>query len=310
MRLVCKRWTQNAPGCKRRRGIAFVAAVAWTAPMAQGAAAPEAGPRPDKSLYSLWNPAPGPLLRDLASDRPDRTESPFTVDAGHFQLEMDVFTFSYDQHNSERNQVRQTAWSLMPVNLKVGLLNRLDAQLVLEPYVHRRTEDRSASPGRVTHQSGYGDTTLRAKANLWGNDGGATALALLPFVTFPTSQDDLGNDAVQGGLVLPFSLELPLGFELGGQTGFEVAQNSARSGHHFEIVHSLALGRALTAKLSAYVEFWSLVSAERGSEWQGTVDFGFNYLLTKNLKLDAGVNLGVTRAAVDWMPFLGLTWRY
>ena len=36
-----------------------------------------------------------------------------------------------------------------------------------------------------------------------------TALALMPFVKFPTADDDLGNEHVEGGLILPLSVELP-----------------------------------------------------------------------------------------------------
>ena len=38
-------------------------------------------------------------MREMSTDRPDKTESPYTVDAGHFQVEMDVLTYSYDRNN-------------------------------------------------------------------------------------------------------------------------------------------------------------------------------------------------------------------
>jgi hypothetical protein len=38
----------------------------------------------NKSRYNLFNPTPEKLLRELASDRPDQTEGPTTVDAGHW----------------------------------------------------------------------------------------------------------------------------------------------------------------------------------------------------------------------------------
>lgn len=34
----------------------------------------------DKSQFSLFNPTPRELWRDLSADRPDFTESPITVD--------------------------------------------------------------------------------------------------------------------------------------------------------------------------------------------------------------------------------------
>src|SRR4051812_28837051 len=55
-------------------------------------AAPASAPadsRPaDKSGYTLFNPVPANLMRDLSPDRPDVTESPYTVDAGHVQAEL------------------------------------------------------------------------------------------------------------------------------------------------------------------------------------------------------------------------------
>jgi hypothetical protein len=41
----------------------------------------------DKSRYTIFNPTPRDQMRGLNTDRPDVTESPVTVDAGHFQLD-------------------------------------------------------------------------------------------------------------------------------------------------------------------------------------------------------------------------------
>jgi hypothetical protein len=40
------------------------------------------------------------------------------------------------------------------------------------------------------------------------------------------------------------------------------------------------------------------------------VDFGLTYELTPNIQLDAGINVGVTKAAPDFNPFVGLSWRF
>src|ERR1039458_2338197 len=52
---------------------------------------------PDKNGYNLFNPTPDEYMREMSPDRPDKTDSPFTVDAGHFQLEMDYANFTYDR---------------------------------------------------------------------------------------------------------------------------------------------------------------------------------------------------------------------
>ncbi len=53
-------------------------------------------PAPDKSGFTLFNPTPTADLRPLCTDRPTKSTSPCTVDAGHFQLESDLFNVTVD----------------------------------------------------------------------------------------------------------------------------------------------------------------------------------------------------------------------
>src|SRR5688572_7370925 len=78
----------------------------------------------DKSQYTLFNPTPPDLMRELSTDRPDKTESAYTVDAGHVQIEMDVVSYVYD-HSGEPDV---EAWDFAIANFKLGLLNNLDLQ--------------------------------------------------------------------------------------------------------------------------------------------------------------------------------------
>jgi hypothetical protein len=290
----------------RRRGQAlrtvFFACFATASPV------PAATESMDKRQFHLFNPTPAAHLRELSTDRPDKTESAYTVDAGHFQVEMDLVTFERDHDTAAGADVVTESWAVSPVNLKVGLLNNLDFQLVLETYNHVRTQDRVS--GTTTTQRGFGDVTPRLKWNLWGNDEGATALAAMPFVKFPSNQDHLGNNAVEGGIIFPLAVDLGRGFGLGMITQFDFVQNSDNSRYHPEFINTVTLGHDIIGRLGGYVEFWSLVSTESGSEWQGTVDLGLTYGLTDNVQLDAGVNLGVTRSAPDVQPFLGLSFRF
>ena len=47
----------------------------------------------DKSAFTLFNPTPSEHLRELSVDGPAKTASPYTVDAGHFQLEMNLVSY-------------------------------------------------------------------------------------------------------------------------------------------------------------------------------------------------------------------------
>ncbi len=203
---------------------------------------------------------------------------------------------------------RTDAWAVAPVNLKAGLFNDLDLQVVIETWNHVRTKDQAT--GTVRNQSGLGDISLRLKKNLRGNDGGRTALAVMPFVKIPTNQDGLGNDSVEGGVIVPWAVELRGGWGVGGMTELDILRDESGRGFHASFINTLVVSRDFTEKLGAYLEFFSEVSTEGGSPWVGTVDLGFTWTVTANLQLDAGINAGVTKSADDLNPFLGLSWRY
>lgn len=262
----------------------------------------------DKSQYHLFKPTPEALMREMSTDRPDKTESPYTVDAGHYQIESDLAVYEHDHDTAGGADTRADSWSFGTLNLKAGICNSTDFQVVLAPYSRVRTDDRAA--GQITRQSGFGDVTTRLKVNLWGNDGGATAGAIMPFVKWPTSRDGLGNSAIEGGVILPVAFELPAGFSCGVMTEFDWNRDGTGSDYHPEFVNTITFGHNIFGDLDGYVEFFSLVSAESGAPWQGTFDLGCTYAFTKDVQLDAGVNLGVTKSAPDVSPFLGLSVRF
>jgi Putative MetA-pathway of phenol degradation len=273
----------------------------WT--LAAFEAAAQIASPADKNDYNLFNPTPKELMRELSPDRPDKTESPYTVDAGHYQLEMDFANYTYDDTDGARTK----AWQVGDFNLKAGLLNKVDFQLVYDNYLNVRTEDRS---GKTATQSGFGDFTARLKVNLWGDDGGKTAFALLPYVKFPTSTDGLGNNAVEGGVIFPLAVKLPADFDLSLETAAGFFQDDNDNRYHEEFIASASLDHQLIGKLSGYVEFFSNFTTESHAGWVGTVDGGLEYLVTDNIQLDGGCNFGITRAADDFNPFAGITWRF
>jgi hypothetical protein len=264
--------------------------------------------RPDKSGYNLFRPTPDALLREFATDRPDRTESPFTVDAGHFQIEIDLLAYTYDRGNAPGAHETLKALSIAPINLKVGLLNNVDLQVVAQTYNIQWTHDRAANSR--TSASGFGDVLLRCKTNLWGNDGGGTAFGVMPFLKLPTNQGDLGNRAVEGGIILPLAIQLPGAWDLGTMVEVDHAQDSETSDYHEELIGSVTVSHDIIGRLSGYVEVFSNLSTQREADWIATFDFGFTYELGHNVQLDAGMNVGLTEAADDLNPFVGLSVRY
>jgi len=71
----------------------FIVFTAISFGIADSAYADEAAVRPPPD--SLFNPVSDNLLTDLASDRPTKLFSPVTVDAAHFQIEIDFANYAY-----------------------------------------------------------------------------------------------------------------------------------------------------------------------------------------------------------------------
>jgi len=201
----------------------------------------------DKSKYHLFNPTPREAMREMSTDRPDKTESAYTVDACHFQIGMDLVSYSYDRNKSGGADVTVDSFAVVPVNLKVGLCNRVDLQVVIETYNYVRTEDRVSNTRTI--QRGLGDITPRLKVNLWGNDGGRTALSAMPFVKLPTNQDELGNNSVEGGVILPMAVALPAGWGMGVMTEFDCIRDGSSDGYHAEFINTITFSHDIVGDL-------------------------------------------------------------
>jgi len=263
-------------------------------------------PAVNKRLFTLLNPTPVEHLREMSTDSHGATETPNTVDAGHFQIEYILLRYSYDAGTFEGESFRRESWATGPLLLKAGLFNAVDVELSLEPF----TVVRERFDTGTTTSRGFGDTTLRIKANLWGNDRGRSALAVMPYVTFPTRDKELGESRTEAGFIFPFSLALTERFVMDLTAKVGTLWNQEQHRYDTEFSQSILFGHFFYDKFFAYVEFFSSLTTARPSAWEGTFDTGLSYLLTEDVQLNAGLNIGLTRSADDWSPFIGVAWRY
>jgi hypothetical protein len=263
---------------------------------------------PAQGSYSLFKPTPEADLRDFNPDRPSAFTGPFTVDPGHFQLEMDLVNYTLDR----RGVVKIEQWNVAPFDLRVGLTSHTELDILYGGYVNSHTRiDLGHLGSFVSTQSGFGDTTLLLKYNLCGDDGGTFAFGILPYVKLPTNTASLGNKWVEGGVELPLSINLPLGLQAGLQTEFDILRNDADTRYAAGFTNIAYLGYTFwNKKLTTYVEWNSQIVAASDSALTGSVDTGLLYYIGKNAEVDFGCNFGVTGAAPQFEPFTGLTVRF
>jgi hypothetical protein len=253
---------------------------------------------PDKSQYNLFNPTPRELMREMTTDRPDTTESAYTVDAGHLQIELSFIDYVHEDGID--------SFSVMPTNFRLGVLNNLEFAIVVEPYLNIE----SADMGAITSDSGFGNIQVRSKLSLWGNDGGRTALSLMPFVTLPTASSLHSHDHVEFGLIIPFAISLDDEWGLGMMAEFDAVFDQTRDQYDLEFIHTTAIGRDIIGDLGAYVEYIGIAFSAPGSDYQAALGLGLTYAFTPDLQLDAGMNIGLNDAAEDLNPFVGMSIRF
>jgi Putative MetA-pathway of phenol degradation len=261
-----------------------------------------------KRSYTLFQPVPKELLRDFSPDRPGISQSAHTVDAGHFQLETDLFRLRREdeQMESRRNL------HLADLTLKVGLTRTLDFHVNVQPMLRERVVPEAtaqpAEPPRTDRH--FGDVTLRLKQNLFGNDGGAPhVLALSGYVRLPTG-GPVGAGRTEFGVALPYEFDFSESFDMEAQIEAESRWDRTSAQREIHLNQSLLadyrFGRA--HKLEIFAEgagFWNIGQ----HTYQATLNIGPAFYAAPAVRLDAGVHIPLTRNPLTREVFAGISWR-
>lgn len=254
-------------------------------------------PALSQDSYDLFHPVPKEKMRELQADRPDVTETPFTVDAGHFQLETGFFNYTRIGNDQESSEM----WDAIPFFLRVGLTERNELQIGWGPY-SRKTS------GAQTF-SGIGDVSLRFKQNLVNQDSGAFALTLLPSIKAPTSANGIGNPNWETGLLFPMTVKLPSEFQLDMMPQIDLIKSEGQASYHTEFLTAFSLGHPIVQHLDGFVEFFNRASNEPTSPWQSSLQLGLKLAVGTDLQLDVGSAFGLNRASPRLQSYAGLVLR-
>jgi hypothetical protein len=266
----------------------------------------------DKWQYTLFTPTPIADLRGMDTDRPNVTNTPHTVDAGHLQIETGLIDYSFDRSRLSGITYRSHGFAFAESNFRLGILNNLEINAVIDPYEIDRSHD--DGNGTTVTSRGFGDTIIGAKLNLWGNEGGdavwQSGLAIQPQFKFPTARDGVGDGHFEFEIEIPFLMNLPDGFHLGIQTGVSMERNSENDGDLAGMENSISVDRVVIGNLDIYLEYASDVTTQKHVEPTQTIDLGGTYPLGDNVVLDTGVALGLNNVSNDIEVLAGISVRF
>lgn len=256
--------------------------------------------KPIKQRYNLFHPTPKDSLRSFDPDRPNITESPYTVDAGHVQYEAAFVQYQY----KTTDESKQHALLYNYFNIKLGLTNSLALQLNVQTFAQQFNQNLATK--EKTKDGGFGDLTLRLKQNFLGNDGNIS-LAVIPYLTFPTNhyQD---NSKYEGGIIVPILFKLKNDWQLGAQVEGDRLKDDAGDGLHNQLLQSVNIGHPIFNKnLNGFLETYYEYDF-KAHNINNYFDAALQYGVSKSVMFDIGFNLGFQKAA-DHALFVGIAFR-
>lgn len=249
--------------------------------------------------YSLFNPVPQEKMREMETDRPDVSESPYTVDAGHFQYETDLIRAVREKSDSKTSNTLL----INQMNLKIGITNSTAIQIGFQTY--GRQSETDLDSGSKTFSDGHGDLTLRIKQNILGNDRGNFALAILPYVKFPTSKYE--DSRFEGGLIVPMQYKLPGEWNLGFQVELDRLKDQDEKAMHTEFLQTLTISHSIIKGVDGIAETYYTYDFKK-HQFSNFLNAAVQMEVLRNFKLDAGLNFGIQHASAKHY-FVGASYR-
>lgn len=225
-------------------------------------------------------------FRGLSTERPSKSDSPFTLNKNRFLFESSLLSIT-----KNTNSKRTSFFDL--TTLRLGLNDDYEAQIIAYPAVNFKQNNKT--------YHAYGESFLRLKKNIYGNDEGSQALAITGFVRINKLPQNFINSNLIGGLIAPFQFHINKHFDFGGMLQLNHYKNHQKNS--FGFINSYYLSANINNKISSYFEFYSLKTNQK--LLQNYLDFGVNYLINSDLKIDVGLNKGISNKADKINYFVG-----
>ncbi len=252
------------------------------------------------SQESLTRAAEPPLI----TDRPDQTESAFTVPAHLFQLEAG---WGYGERRDAEEDL--TFQAFPQALLRFGLNDIFELRLGVPGFESESTDVGSGA----SSTSGLVDATLGFKVVIAEERGALPQTAFLGTLIVPSGDDEFSSDRVDPAFRFVFSntlsSRLSLGYNLGAVWLTEPDEGGVEDTLSL-FDWTVALGISATDRLGVFVEGFGLVPVDSEARTVTAFDTGLTYLLTPRLQLDGSVSVGISSAAPDWTVGLGVSFRF
>jgi Putative MetA-pathway of phenol degradation len=271
--------------CSRTATIAVVVGAIAAVPRHARAEDGASDPRCEGE-HSLWHPLPDACLGLIDTDRPHQTDTPHVVPAGHFQFESAPAELQLGGLLNDRSGDRTAHLVLFDDNYKLGLVSKVDLQLLFTHAAYDPSERTLLPPGP------FG---LRAKFNVVQETGWLPAITLVPWVFLPVAP----SEVFRAGPYVFWGWELGEHFELEMNAGLLFGASPKPPA-------AVVLASALTYKPVATFGVFVDIYTTGPDAALGT---GMLWAFTRDMQVDLGTYIGVHGNEPVATPFVGFSVR-
>jgi hypothetical protein len=231
------------------------------------------------------------------------TESPQTIEPGGVLMRMDAISLGIRPDTAAPNQYK--ALALGTTLVSAGITDSVDFELGTQLFLR----DTFSTTGTDQTQNGIGDVILRPKWTFWKDPSSGQEAAIIPYVMLPTHSSAVGNNSVEGGVILPWSRDVAAGLKAEAMVEWDELRNVSNTRYDTRWYGSAAVQWNSDGRFGAYAETTLSLSTEGSSSAAGTIGGGVTFSLSRNFQwdLEASRVLGPGRSA--WTETLRFRWK-
>tara|TARA_B100001094_G_scaffold37866_1_gene32207 strand:+ start:2079 stop:2789 length:711 start_codon:yes stop_codon:yes gene_type:complete len=202
------------------------------------------------------------LYSQISTDRPNQTESPFTLPLGHIQIETGI---SIEDSQSNINTL-----------FRIGIINGIEVRLNTNYLMNDNIT--------ALKKSSFSDFEVGAKFKIWGESNDKTKIGFLSHLSVPTAPEVFSNN--EYGLLSRVLVSHNLKND--SQIGYNLGYNKY-SNYVGELIYTIEYGR----NLGSFGIFFELFGNDSSNNSSLNFDSGIIYLIDNNKQLDLSIGRGL-----------------
>jgi hypothetical protein len=220
----------------------------------------------------------------FVADRPGQTTPPTLVAKGVVQIESGIWT-----EQSRTDGISQTSWLYPTTLVRIGMQTNWELRIQCDVAGVPATDHGTSSC--ITGVSGI---SIGSKFSMTEENGYIPKTAFLAAVKLPS----IGDPSLRPSYLAP-SMGLCFQNTISDQCalGYGVLSSWDGTNAASQQLLSISLNYNLTNSIGSFIEYY--LNTGEASDPTHAIDFGFSYMLLKNLQLDISGGFGLNAKALD-----------